>query len=146
MQTADLYLRWSHGPTLCFCPLPQAELQPRIQFLNANGAGRTFTTNINVFFHVICSGSCAGSLNPSVIRRTLLRGILHSLRHVATPILLQQPPDTVLSFAAADNFDGCPYVTPTMITNQVNVLNQAFNPSNFNFVHASTDYTNRSIW
>jgi hypothetical protein len=46
----------------------------------------------------------------------------------------------------ADSFEGCDYVTPDMINNQVIKLNQAFNPSNFNFQLATTDYTNRTLW
>lgn len=46
----------------------------------------------------------------------------------------------------ADNFEGCDYVTPDMIASQVVKLNQAFNPSNFNFRLATTDYTNRTLW
>lgn len=37
-------------------------------------------------------------------------------------------------------------MTPDMINNQVIKLNQAFNPSNFNFQLATTDYTNRTLW
>lgn len=66
------------------------------------------------------------------------------LQFFCRPHLLEMFADDL--FAAADNFGGCEYVTPTMIQNQMTVLNQAFNPSNFNFVLASTDYTNRSIW
>ncbi len=46
----------------------------------------------------------------------------------------------------ADSFEGCDYVTPDMISSQVIKLNQAFNPSNFNFQLATTDYTNRTLW
>jgi hypothetical protein len=48
--------------------------------------------------------------------------------------------------APADDFSGCDYVSPDMINNQVVKLNQAFNPSNFNFQLATTDYTNRTLW
>jgi hypothetical protein len=59
---------------------------------------------------------------------------------------LSCPPDQCRGKIPADSFEGCDYVTPDMIANQVVKLNQAFNPSNFNFQLATTDYTNRTLW
>ena len=35
----------------------EAELQPRISFLNSPGAPRALTTTINTYIHVICAGA-----------------------------------------------------------------------------------------
>ena len=57
-----------------------------------------------------------------------------------------RPPTDLQARGPADTFEGCDYVTPDMIGSQVAKLNQGFNPSNFNFQLATTDYTNRSAW